>query len=86
MVLLSCVLSLLVRRRPVCLSAVDDRFVISAFAAHPLMHGAGVPRTAEQSDIKKAYRKLALEWHPDKVTEDKKEEAVKRFQVSGRLQ
>ena len=39
----------------------------------------GVAKDSLQMDIKKAYRRLALEWHPDRVSEDKKEEATKRF-------
>ena len=40
----------------------------------------GVPRTAPSKDIKKAYRDLALRWHPDKVDQEEKEEAEKKFQ------
>lgn len=38
----------------------------------------GVDRNASQEEIKKAYRKQALEWHPDRHKEDK-ELAEKKF-------
>jgi DnaJ-class molecular chaperone len=39
----------------------------------------GVARDASADDIKKAYRKLALQWHPDRHGEDKRDEAEAKF-------
>lgn len=39
----------------------------------------GVKRAASKSEIKRVYRKLALQWHPDKVEEDQKAIAETKF-------
>ena len=40
----------------------------------------GLNKNATEDDIKKAYRKLAMIYHPDKASEDNKDEYTKRFQ------
>ena len=42
----------------------------------------GVPRTASERQIKKAFRKLSVKWHPDK-NQDKKEKAEAKFKEIG---
>ena len=41
-----------------------------------------VDRSATDDDLKKAYRKLAMKWHPDKNPTNKKDDESKFKQVS----
>ncbi|KAK2941069.1 putative Chaperone protein DnaJ [Blattamonas nauphoetae] len=42
----------------------------------------GVPRNADEDTIKKAYKKLALKWHPDR-NPDNKDQATETFKKIG---
>ncbi|XP_055683543.1 J domain-containing protein CG6693 [Lutzomyia longipalpis] len=44
-----------------------------------------IDKTAPLKDVKKAYYKLSLKVHPDRVPEDEKEEATEKFKILGKL-
>ena len=53
----------------------------SLFGTRGLYEVLGVDKTASESDIKRAYRRLSLKVHPDRVKQEEKELATKKFQA-----
>ncbi|XP_026480012.1 J domain-containing protein CG6693-like [Ctenocephalides felis] len=44
-----------------------------------------ISKDATPNEVKKAYYKLSLKVHPDRVSEEEKEEATEKFKVLGRI-
>ncbi|XP_043482440.1 dnaJ homolog subfamily C member 9 [Leptopilina heterotoma] len=55
------------------------------FGARELYEVLEIPKTADQKQVKKAYHKLSLLVHPDRVEESVKVEATEKFKVLGRI-
>ena len=51
------------------------------FGSKDLYEIIGVEKTANEKEIKSAYRKKSLKVHPDRATEDRKEHAKRAFQA-----
>ncbi|EDV27778.1 uncharacterized protein TRIADDRAFT_21399 [Trichoplax adhaerens] len=55
------------------------------FASRDLYQIIGVDKSASSSEVKRAYYKLSLKVHPDRVDEGERESSTKKFQVLGRI-
>jgi len=55
------------------------------FATDNLYEVLKLTKNASSTEIKRGYHKLSLEVHPDRVEEESKDEATKKFQTLGKL-
>lgn len=53
------------------------------FGTADLYQVLGVRRQASDGEVRRGYHKVSLQVHPDRVEEDQKEDATRRFQVCG---
>ena len=58
--------SRMIQRGNVCQHSITDISSTSNLQSQDYYEILGVPKTAKEVIIKKAYRKLAMQWHPDK--------------------
>ena len=56
-----------------------------AFGTANLYVILGLQKNCKEDEIKKAYRKKALQVHPDRASEGEKETATKKFQLLGKF-
>lgn len=55
------------------------------FGTADLYRVLGVRREASDGEVRRGYHKVSLQVHPDRVGEDDKEDATRRFQVGESL-
>ena len=53
------------------------------FGSKDLYQVLGIEKDASAGQIKKAYHKISLQVHPDRVGEEGREESTKKFQCVG---
>lgn len=58
------------------LKSIEDYFGTS-----DLYEALGVEKTAKDSELRRAYHRLSLKVHPDRVSHDQVQEATEKFQV-----
>jgi curved DNA-binding protein CbpA len=79
-ILLFCSLIILSYIPPAFAKRKNSRKPSKQFQSDDYYEVLGLSRNASEKEIKKSYRKLALQYHPDKIKEEKdKEEAEKVF-------
>jgi DnaJ family protein C protein 9 len=57
----------------------------SLFGTQGLYEILGVEKTASEAEIKKAYRRLSLKVHPDRVSNEQKDLATQKFQAVSKV-
>ncbi|CAI9593840.1 unnamed protein product [Staurois parvus] len=55
------------------------------FGSSDLYTVLGVRRTAGEAEIRRGYHKTSLKVHPDRVSEEEKDEATLKFQILGKV-
>lgn len=55
------------------------------FGCSDLYEILNIPKTATDKDVRKAYHKLSLQVHPDRVEEVKKLDATEKFKILGKV-
>ena len=55
--------------------------VNTCFGTRDLYKALGVEKTAKESELRRAYHRLSLQVHPDRVTSDQVQDATQKFQV-----
>ena len=56
--------------------------VKECFGTSCLYEALGVEKTAKDGELRRAYHRLSLKVHPDRVPPDQVDEATQKFQVS----
>ena len=62
---------------PAFLESVEE-----CFGTSDLYEALGVEKTAKDGELRRAYHRLSLKVHPDRVAQDQVQDATQKFQVS----